>query len=301
MGEVYAAYDAKLDRRVALKLLLSRGPEYEARLSREAQAMARLSHPNVVAVFDTGVIAGRLFLALEFVEGTTLRGWQKAAPRSTGELLRVYTEAGRGLAAAHAAGLVHRDFKPDNVLVSSQGAVKVTDFGLARAAEEHTGVPGEALARLAKKLASVRPPALSPEEPAEAVSRPASLDIPMTEVGALLGTVGYMAPEQYLSEPVNARTDQFAFSVALYDALYDQKPFAGEGLAEMPTPRCPGASASLPGGRRSPHASTACCSAGSRPGTSSATRRWRPSSTTSRATPSARGGGFCGGRSPARW
>jgi serine/threonine protein kinase len=133
MGEVYSAYDAKLDRRVALKLLLSRRPDYESRLSREAQAMARLSHPNVVSVFDTGVAAGRLFIAMEFVQGTTLRGWLRAFRRSVPDVLAVYVEAGRGLAAAHDAGLVHRDFKPDNVLVSAQGAVKVTDFGLGNA------------------------------------------------------------------------------------------------------------------------------------------------------------------------
>jgi tetratricopeptide (TPR) repeat protein/predicted Ser/Thr protein kinase len=249
MGEVYAAYDGKLDRRVALKLLLSSDPGVESRLAREAQAMARLSHPNVVAVFDTGVVEGRRFLAMEFVQGTTLRGWARASKRTVEEIVRVYVEAGRGLAAAHDAGLVHRDFKPDNVLVSSQGAVKVTDFGLVRAEEEGAGSRADALERLASRLARDARPGGAPDGadtvaavPTErvaasttpaSIARTGSLETPMTEEGALLGTLGYMAPEQYLSEPVNAKTDQFSFAVALYDALYEQKPFAGKGVLEL--------------------------------------------------------------------
>jgi serine/threonine protein kinase/tetratricopeptide (TPR) repeat protein len=262
MGEVYAAYDAKLDRRVALKLLLSERPENESRLSREAQAMARLSHPNVVAVFDTGVIAGRLFIAMEFVQGTTLRGWQRAARRSVAEILRVYAEAGRGLAAAHAAGLVHRDFKPDNVLVSPQGAVKVTDFGLVRAdSDDRTEAMEPNAAPAGPVSGATRADTVTGREPeADPASRSPSpsgesavsgsgswiasgrvptartsgpLETPMTEDGAVMGTVGFMAPEQYVSEPVSAKTDQFSFCVALYDALYGQKPFAGKGMAEI--------------------------------------------------------------------
>jgi serine/threonine protein kinase/tetratricopeptide (TPR) repeat protein len=260
MGEVYAAYDSKLDRRVALKLLLSQDEGGESRLAREAQAMARLSHPNVVAVFDTGVIEGRRFLAMEFVQGSTLRVWLHSAKRTTAEILQVYMQAGRGLAAAHEAGLVHRDFKPDNVLVSPQGAVKVTDFGLVRAEEDEETRRADALEKLAAKLASSegdgsavrkvgsetetmaptdRMAALSlsplPRLPPVPSSKPSigSLDTPMTEAGALLGTLGYMAPEQYLSEPVNAKTDQFAFAVALWDALYGQKPFAGKAVLEL--------------------------------------------------------------------
>ena len=135
MGEVYAAYDRLLDHsKVALKLLLNRSGEDDVRLVREAHAMARLSHPNVVAIFDTGTMDERLFLAMEFVSGTTLKHWQSARGRSWRDVLRVYIEAGRGLAAAHAAGLVHRDFKPANVLIAHDGTVKVGDFGLARAA-----------------------------------------------------------------------------------------------------------------------------------------------------------------------
>jgi len=220
MGEVYAVYDAKLDRRVALKLLLGGGDAYEARLVREAQAMARLSHPNVVAVFDTGRVDDRMFLAMEFVQGATLRSWQKAEPRRWSEVLRAYVEAGRGLAAAHAAGLVHRDFKADNVLVAEGGAVKVTDFGLARAlgeSSEHFEPP--------------EIPSLGGSNPTP-MSTPA-LETPMTESGAILGTPGYMAPEQYTGEGADARSDQFAFCVALFDALYGYKPFTGRTTNEI--------------------------------------------------------------------
>jgi serine/threonine-protein kinase len=137
MGVVLAAYDARLDRRVALKLLLprreARGDEAaRARLLREAQAMARLSHPNVVAVYDAGSLEdGHIFIAMEMVEGQTLRQWTKERARSWREVLEAFLAAGRGLAAAHAAGLVHRDFKPENVLVGRDGRVRVTDFGTA--------------------------------------------------------------------------------------------------------------------------------------------------------------------------
>ncbi len=253
MGEVYAAYDAKLDRRVALKLLLRAGGTYEMRLVREAQAMARLSHPNVVAVFDTGRLRGRMFLAMEFVEGTTLRRWQCAEGRRWDEILRAYLEAGRGLAAAHAAGLVHRDFKADNVLVADGGAIKVTDFGLARALGE-TGVAVPEGASSPPPDTSTEGVALSLEDtvPLPPSSTPA-LDTPVTETGALIGTPGYMAPEQYTGARLDERTDQFAFCVALFYALYGYKPFAGDNAQELGAstlldpPREPPRSSPVPG------------------------------------------------------
>jgi serine/threonine protein kinase/tetratricopeptide (TPR) repeat protein len=211
MGEVYAAYDPKLDRRVALKLLLSRSPEHEARLLREAHAMARLSHTNVVAIFDTGVHEGRLYLSMEVVQGRTLRQWHTATSPAWREIVGVYAEAGRGLAAAHRAGLVHRDFKPSNVLVSSNGDVKVTDFGLARSVREAAADGGAESSGGASDC-----------------SGPIRVDDTVTRAGAIVGTLPYMAPEQRDGSSVDARADQFAFCVALFEALYGVRPFDGD-------------------------------------------------------------------------
>jgi len=133
-GEVYAAYDGELDRRVALKLLHARAHDgdsrAQARLLREARAMAKVSHPNVAAVHDAGTFAGRVFIAMEFVDGPTLKEWLDGGARSRGDLLEKFVMAARGLAAAHAVGLVHRDFKPQNVMIAPDGTARVVDFGL---------------------------------------------------------------------------------------------------------------------------------------------------------------------------
>jgi serine/threonine-protein kinase len=203
MGLVLSVYDVRLDRRVALKLLLhdDHGPTLQARLLREAQAMARLSHPHVVAVYDAGTLEdGRLFIAMEYVEGRTLRAWYREQPRPWREILEAFLAAGRGLAAAHAAGLIHRDFKPDNVLVGRDGRVRVMDFGVARSE-------------------AVPTPSLSlPTE---------TWDSPLTLPGLTVGTPRYMAPELLRGEPAGVRSDLFAFCVALYEALYGQPAFAG--------------------------------------------------------------------------
>src|SRR5688572_20133598 len=150
MGVVYRAYDPQLSRQVALKLLhqfrlrLPDAAELQGRLLREAQALAKLSHPNVVAAYDVGTLEGAVFIAMELIEGVSLREWMRE-PRSRAELVRVLVGAGRGLAAAHAAGVVHRDFKPANVMVSPDGRPRVVDFGLARAA----GEPGASAPALA--------------------------------------------------------------------------------------------------------------------------------------------------------
>ncbi len=210
MGVVLAAYDPELDRKVALKLLRDpRGGEAaRTRLLREAQALAQLSHPNVVAVHDVGTVGGRVYVAMEFVAGVTLQAWLERAPRSWREVLRTLLAAGDGLAAAHAAGLVHRDFKADNVMVGDDGRVRVMDFGLARAA-----LPGDA------------PPAA--EERASNV-----LSAELTRHGALMGTPSTMAPEQWEGGETDARTDQFAFCVTLWEALHGAPPFAGEAPLE---------------------------------------------------------------------
>ncbi|HEX4955134.1 MAG TPA: serine/threonine-protein kinase [Thermoanaerobaculia bacterium] len=216
MGSVWAAWDRTLDRKVALKLLpLGSQSRHRAteRLVREAQALARLAHPNVVAVHDAGTLDGRVFLAMELVEGESLRQWRGARQRGWREVLAVYLAAGRGLAAAHAVGLVHRDFKPENAMIGRDGRVRVLDFGLARRAdlgEEEPGVEG------------VLP---TPSAPL--------LETPLTRQGAVMGTPAYMTPEQLTGAPVDAASDQFSFATALWEALYGEHPFGGGGDAQL--------------------------------------------------------------------
>lgn len=213
MGVVYSAYDPELDRRVALKLLGGRhGPEARARLEREARALARLSHPNVVPVHDVGVLEdGQVFVVMEMVRGQNLGAYVRAAPRTWRQILEVYLQAARGLAAAHAVGLVHRDVKPENALVGEDGRVRVLDFGLAQPDSVAKTAPGEL-------PAGATPPAATRS---------------LTRTGALMGTPAYMSPEQFASARVGPRSDQFSFCVALHEALYGQHPFAGDTLAEL--------------------------------------------------------------------
>jgi ABC-type branched-subunit amino acid transport system substrate-binding protein len=213
MGTVYAAHDPSLDRKVALKLLRVHlvGPALEERLLREAKIMARLSHPEVITVFDAGKQGDRLFIAMEFVDGGTLRQWLAAAQHTWQEILAVYTRAGLGLAQAHNAGVVHRDFKPDNVLVGKDGRVRVTDFGLART-ERH-----ESPAADASQITDPRVSAASAF---------------VTRTGALIGTPLYMAPEQLQGQSATVRSDLYSFCVALYEGLYRHGPFERRSLQE---------------------------------------------------------------------
>ncbi|MDC0666471.1 serine/threonine-protein kinase [Nannocystis radixulma] len=199
MGVVYLARDEVLGRRVAVKLLDSGAAPatQQARLLQEAQALARLAHPNVVTVHEAGEHAGRIFLAMEFVPGDTLRAWQRERVRDRAELLAVAVQAGHGLAAAHDAGLVHRDVKPDNIMVGADGRVRVMDFGLARLA--HTRAGDDELA--------------SPPSPG-----------PLTQVGAVIGTPGYMAPEQRRGAIVDVSGDIYSFCVVLYELLAGERP-----------------------------------------------------------------------------
>jgi len=219
MGEVYAAYDPELDRKVALKILHTgeaAGDERSrGRLLHEAKAIAKLHHPNVVVVHDAGTVDDRVFLAMEYVDGQTLAAWLAERPRARREILDVFVAAGRGLAAAHAAGLVHRDFKPQNVMVGHDGDVRVRDFGLARAIDAEPDAPA---------------PTAAPVLTAEGEARAA---LPLTRTGELVGTPLYMAPEQFRAQRTDARTDQFSFCVALYQALYGAHPFASSGLGEL--------------------------------------------------------------------
>jgi predicted Ser/Thr protein kinase len=217
MGVVYAAHDPELDRPVAVKVLhpdpLADPEIRKQRIVREAQTMARLAHPNVVTVYDVGLDAptGRLFVAMELVDGATLGRWVREQRRDERAILDVFLQAGRGLAAAHAAGIVHRDFKPDNVLVGRDGRVRVTDFGLAR------------VMRAAPTDGGLGPRNAASNAP----------NAQLTRAGALVGTPAYMAPEQLGGTEADARADQFAFAVSLFEALHGARPFGGTSLREL--------------------------------------------------------------------
>ncbi len=238
MGVVYKAFDPDLDRKVALKLLLGQATsQARTRLLREAQAMAKLSHPNVVPVFDVGVVDGQVFVAMDFVDGTTLSGWMESR-HPWQEVVDLFVQAGRGLAAAHTVGLIHRDFKPDNVLLrrdpgTGELRAQVADFGLARRDDDGP-----------EALASV-------ESAAVLQSRHSLLDQGLTRVGAVIGTPTYMSPEQHEGAPVDPRTDQFSYCVALWEALYGDRPFTGDTLEELATaasgPRPPPPDRRVPG------------------------------------------------------
>jgi len=222
MGIVYAAYDPELDRKLAIKLMRSEswldtaGSDGKSRLLREAQALARLSHPNVVAVYDVGTLDDEVFIAMEYVEGTTLRHWAPAEERPWREILRIFLLAGKGLAAAHGAGIVHRDFKPDNVLVAKNGRVCVLDFGLARRPD-----------------GKGRPVPLDDQAiPDDATTRGGALAVSMTRTGTFMGTPAYMSPEQLQGRPIDARSDQFSFCSALYEAVCGEPPFKGQTVRD---------------------------------------------------------------------
>ena len=203
MGTVYLASDRSLERQVAIKLhQTGAGTD---RLQREAVAMARLAHPNVVAVFEVGALGDQPFVAMEYVAGTTLRGWMAQA-HTRREQLAMLIGAGTGLSAAHDAGLVHRDFKPENVLIGADQRARVGDFGLARGSQ-------------------------SESEPAATSSKLAGL----TQAGAVIGTPAYMAPEQMTGGQVDARADQFAFCVVAWEVLVGERPFAGADLDALAT------------------------------------------------------------------
>ena len=218
MGVVYAAYDPQLDRKVAVKLLHgwhwgpSRSRSAPERLLREARAMAKLSAPNVVTVHDIGTIDGSLYVAMEFIDGVPLSVWQRRHRGDWRRVVDVYLEAARGLEAAHAAGLIHRDFKPDNVMIGNDGRVIVMDFGLVRPidADERTDDGDPTLDDDSKERSST-----------------------LTRTGAVVGTPAYMSPEQHSGLPVDARSDQFSFCASMYESLYGERPFGGDSAIEI--------------------------------------------------------------------
>ncbi|HEU5060115.1 MAG TPA: serine/threonine-protein kinase, partial [Kofleriaceae bacterium] len=200
IGSVALAYDPELDRRVALKILRPEvwnlvGTEARERLQREAMVMARLAHPNIVTVYDVGTWCDQAYIAMEYVDGPTLLEWREAAPRTWREVLEVCLAAGRGIAAAHASGIIHRDVKPPNVLLGQDGRVRVTDFGVAALIDEMRGAAG------AEELIS--------------------------------GTPGYMSPEQMEGRPTDERSDQFGFCVTVWEAMSGQRPFQGDTLPSI--------------------------------------------------------------------
>jgi serine/threonine protein kinase/tetratricopeptide (TPR) repeat protein len=252
MGVVYSVYDAKLDRKVALKLLRARqlpgsgtdASSGEQRLLREAKAMARLSHPNVVSVYDVGALPdGGVFVAMELVDGLTLTQWLRREKRAWPAILELFVAAGRGLAAAHQAGMVHRDFKCDNVLVGVDGRVRVTDFGVVRLDLDEAEPPAPA-------SQSQSHPAIVAElaEPADSgrvvlpsdLTSSGSWQVALTQAGTAPGTPRYMAPEIFDLKVADPRSDLFSFCVALFEALIGQHPFddemAGHAMQRAPLP-----------------------------------------------------------------
>jgi tetratricopeptide (TPR) repeat protein/tRNA A-37 threonylcarbamoyl transferase component Bud32 len=215
MGVVYSAYDADLDRKIALKLMRpskrDAGPEARERMIAEARAMAKVSHPNVVSVFEVGVTPSQppsVFVAMEFVEGRTLRQWVVDDEPSWRQIVAAYAAAGRGLAAVHRAGLVHRDFKPENAMIDADHRVRVMDFGLARDTDETV------------------PPITSPIDLAVRTEE-------LTRTGELVGTPAYMSPERFNGEAAHPGSDQWAFCVSLYEALWGSRPYIADSVGRL--------------------------------------------------------------------
>jgi tetratricopeptide (TPR) repeat protein/predicted Ser/Thr protein kinase len=218
MGAVYQARDPELDRLVAVKVLQGdRAAASRERLAREAQALARLAHENVVTVYDVGTFASNLFIAMEFVEGRSLGAWLREAPRTHSEIVDAFVAAGRGLAAAHAVAIIHRDFKPDNVLVGHDGRVLVTDFGLARGVGPLS--PGSSSVGTFDDGASDVNDAL--------------LENRLTQAGTVMGTPAYMAPEQHKGLATDPRADQYSFCISLFEALCGERPFKSRRLRPL--------------------------------------------------------------------
>ncbi|MBK8714833.1 MAG: serine/threonine protein kinase [Deltaproteobacteria bacterium] len=276
MGLVYAGRDDALDREVAIKLLQSQLADSETsrqRLMREAQAMARLNHPNVAHVYEVGEHAQQLFIAMELVRGETLRQWQRERPRSVPELLAMHLQAARGLAAAHDVGLVHRDYKPDNVMIDAGGRARVMDFGLARAS-------GEASPSL-EQLPSDGEPSASQEAMARS---PFFADATVT--GTVMGTPAYMAPEQMAGQRASTTAP-----ISSRSAWPCTRPCTASARSRArPRPRASmqsaAASVTPPSAHdgRSRGACTRCCGAGSRTRPRIASRRCTRSSTGSHPT-----------------
>jgi hypothetical protein len=211
MGVVYTAFDTKLQRKVAVKRLrelaaAATADKRRARFLREAQLLASLSHPNVLTVHDVGGVDPELYVVMELVDGWPMSRWiSEATPRPDWRrILDLYLQVGRGLSAAHQLGVVHRDVKPENILVARNGRVLIGDFGLAGLAEGAGATPD-----------------------------PSAPTTELTQTGAVLGTPAYMAPEQHDGKPADALSDQFSFCVSLHESLHGRRPFPGRTAAEI--------------------------------------------------------------------
>jgi serine/threonine protein kinase len=214
---IYSAWDAQQGRPVAIKLLRddhSFRPDRQARFLREAKSIARLDHPNVVRIYEVGTHEGRVFLALEYVEGRTLREWVDQERPPIKEIVRRYADAGRALEAAHAAGVMHRDFKPDNVLLGDDGRVRVLDFGLARSTRGTDNF----------QTLEARTPGLR-----DALAQGPDL---VATIG-VSGTPAYKSLEQHFGRPTDPRADQFAYCVSLWEAVYGERPYVGRTASEI--------------------------------------------------------------------
>ncbi len=224
MGSVYEAFDKSLGRKVAIKVLRAdliepdRREEHSARLLREARLLAAVYHPNVLNVYDVGVWNEQVFMAIQYIEGTTLGEWIRSSSPDWRNILEIYLKVGDGLAEAHKRGLVHRDIKPENILIDSTGRAWLADFGLACAIGGDVAVEGiEGSKGSAELMRSA-----------------------ITHTGAVIGTPAYMAPEQHLGARTDERTDQFSFAAAIFESLYHTRAFAGRTRQELKTAVCEG-------------------------------------------------------------
>jgi serine/threonine protein kinase len=216
MGVVYSAYDTELDREVALKFLHSGADEARhLRLQREARAMAKLSHPNVVQVFEVGTHEGQVYIVMEHIHGETLKRWLSNGEqtRTLNEKLDVLIQVASGLSCAHEAGLIHRDIKPDNIMVGKDGRVRVLDFGLVRDGDS-SGPVGAA------------------QELNSETTTLGDSQAPLTREGSVLGTPAYMSPEQIDQQPLEPTSDQFSFCIVAYELLLGRRPFVGSGIRQ---------------------------------------------------------------------